>query len=302
MRVPGAFAEATIRREGPPGKAWIDGLPELIGTMLREWELTADGEVLHGHVAVVLPVRRAGGGRAALKVAWPDQYARREPVGLRAWAGRGGVRLLRQDTGRAALLLERLRPSVSLEHRPVREALSTAARVLRLLHSAPPPRELPSVAEEQGPVAGEISRSLPGRPRWQSSLLEAAAGTFLRAGPARGGEAVLLHGDFHYANVLADDTGRWKATDPKPCVGPREYDLLPLLRNRWTELPAGDPGPGLRHRLRILAACAGLDPGAAAEWCRARAAMDALAAEMSHDHGFAARSWAIAGALPAPGP
>ncbi|WP_165953796.1 hypothetical protein [Streptomyces sp. 8K308] len=38
--------------------------------MLREWELTVDGDVLHGYVAVVLPVRQAEGGRAVLKVAW----------------------------------------------------------------------------------------------------------------------------------------------------------------------------------------------------------------------------------------
>ncbi|MFV2121113.1 aminoglycoside phosphotransferase family protein [Streptomyces sp. Act-28] len=299
MKVPEAFAEATIRREGPPGRAWIDGLPGLVDTMLREWELTVDGDVLHGHVAVVLPVRRAEGDRAVLKVAWPDEYTRREPLGLRAWNGRGGVLLLREDVGRGAFLLERLRPAVTLEHRPMREALEAAADVLRLLHAAVPPDGVPHVAEEVTPAVEGISRTPTGRPRWQTSILGPAVDTLLGAGSAEG-ESVLLHGDYHYANVLASDTGEWRAIDPKPCVGPREYDLLPMLRNRWTELPAGDPGRGLRDRLRTLVERVGHDFDRAAEWCRARAVMDALAAEGNDDHDFAALSWTIAREVVAP--
>ncbi|WP_165953795.1 aminoglycoside phosphotransferase family protein [Streptomyces sp. 8K308] len=178
---------------------------------------------------------------------------------MRTWGGHGSVLLLRQDIGRGAFLLERLQPAVTLERQPMREALEVAGNVLRLLHAVPPPGGLPRVAEEWGAAAEGIDRALTtGRPRWQTSILEPAMRTYLGAGSVACA-SVLLHGDYHYANVLASETGEWKAIDPKPCVGPREYDLLPMLRNRWTELPADDPGRGLRDRLRILVEFAGHD-------------------------------------------
>ncbi|WP_153427016.1 hypothetical protein [Streptomyces alkaliphilus] len=43
VRVPRAFAEATIRREGPPGEAWIHRPPAPVADLLRKWGPAADG-------------------------------------------------------------------------------------------------------------------------------------------------------------------------------------------------------------------------------------------------------------------
>jgi hypothetical protein len=42
---------------------------------------------------------------------------------------------------------------------------------------------------------------------------------------------VLLHQDFHGANVLLSDRG-WLAIDAKPLVGEREFDVASLVRDR----------------------------------------------------------------------
>ena len=66
LTVPQGFAEATRRREGPAGARWVEALPGLVQRCLDRWELVADGGVLHGCAALVVPVRQAGGRPAVL--------------------------------------------------------------------------------------------------------------------------------------------------------------------------------------------------------------------------------------------
>ncbi len=63
LTVPEGFAAATRAREGAAGAQWISALPALANQLLTRWELEVDGGVLHGYVALVVPVRRATGSR-----------------------------------------------------------------------------------------------------------------------------------------------------------------------------------------------------------------------------------------------
>jgi len=111
------------------------------------------------------------------------------------------------------------------------------------------------------------------------------------------GRVRLVHGDLHYANVLTGPRG-WVAIDPKPLVGDPEFDLLPLLRNRWTDITAtGDPARAVRQRLAVLVDAANLDGDRARRWARVRAVDDALWGLEHHDPVFAATAWAITEAL-----
>ena len=92
--VPEAFAAATRAREGTRGGAWLDALPGVVDRLLTRWCLEVDGRVLHGHVAVVVPVRLPSDLPAALKVSWVDDETRHEGLALAHWDGAGAVRLL----------------------------------------------------------------------------------------------------------------------------------------------------------------------------------------------------------------
>ena len=107
---------------------------------------------------------------------------------------------------------------------------------------------------------------------------------------------VLLHGDFHYENVLRSGTS-WKAIDPKPSHGPGEWDLLPLLRNRFAEFPPGPQLlPGIRDRLESLIAATGAHPERAYLFAHYRALRDADYARRINDAGFEEVATAIADA------
>src|SRR5690554_4398458 len=116
------FAATQIADRGDAGRAWLAALPGLVEAGLARWRLRPDGPPRTGRVALVLPVRRADGTAAALKVQPVDEETAAEPAALRAWNGDGSVRLLDDHldaaTGTGLLLLERLDPTRSLATLP----------------------------------------------------------------------------------------------------------------------------------------------------------------------------------------
>jgi streptomycin 6-kinase len=97
----------------------------------------------------------------------------------------------------------------------------------------------------------------------------------LVADPASTG--TLVHGDLHYANVLAADRDPWLAIDPKPMDGDPHYEPAPLLWNRWEEL--ADAGQtvrdGVRRRFHTVVDAAGLDEDRARDWVVVRMVLNA---------------------------
>lgn len=79
----------------PGGHAWIDGLPGLAERARRHWSLELEPPFRPGGVASwTAPARTATGEQVVLKLGFPHVEALHEPQGLRAWSGRGAVRLI----------------------------------------------------------------------------------------------------------------------------------------------------------------------------------------------------------------
>jgi streptomycin 6-kinase len=251
-----------MARRGPDWAAWVDRLPALLAGLLEDWELTSDGLMMHGHVALVVPVRTAGGPPAALKVSFPDEESEHEHLALQRWGGRGAVRMLRADPHRSAMLLERLHQERLLEVWDL-EACEIVAGLYGLLHvpALPQLRLLTSYVERW---AGEM-QALPRNARLPRRLVEQAISLSrdLVADPASVG--TMIHGDLHYENVMASDRAPWLAIDPKPMSGDPHYELAPMLWNRFDEL-AGDVRDGVRRRFHALVDHAGLDEHRARDW------------------------------------
>ncbi len=308
LTVPEVLAAATRAREGAAGVQWVRALPALVDRLLTRWDLEVDGSALHGYVALVVPVLRPAGQAAMLKVSWVDEETRLEASALAHWGGAAAVTLLESAPEDGALLLERLDPHRSLEQVDENHAVATAATLLRQLH-VPPPVGLIDVADIARRWQTSLSREWEtlGRPGRRDLVEHAVAACAELASTP--GAARLLHGDYHYGNVLArpfvQGTGGaaaapegWAVIDPKPLVGDGEYDLVPLLRNRWDELAAtGDAARACRRRLHAIADQAELDRKRAEQWCLVRSVDDALWGHKHQTHGFTAIAWELAGAL-----
>src|SRR5690242_6856385 len=70
--IPEGFAASTLVREGEGASAWLAALPGVVASFLDRWELVAEGPVWYGQVGIALPVTRADGSAAVLKVSWLD--------------------------------------------------------------------------------------------------------------------------------------------------------------------------------------------------------------------------------------
>ncbi|MFJ3219825.1 aminoglycoside phosphotransferase family protein [Kitasatospora sp. NPDC086801] len=280
--VPPALAASLADSFGPDGRAWVSRLPTLAGELIDSWELRPDGPPAHGVVALVLPVRRADGTPAALKLQPVDEETAGEPIALRAWAGRGAVHLLDHEPASGSMLLERLDPGRSLldvaDDRAALRVLAELLGELTKLHvGAPGLRRLADLVDGLRARAPAAAAAL-ADPAERRLLADCAAA--LREVRAEPGDR-LLHWDLHYGNVLAPPEGGgrapWLAIDPKPLVGHPGFELLPALRNRWADvLATGDVARALRWRFDVLVEALGLDREAAAAWTLARVLQNAV--------------------------
>jgi streptomycin 6-kinase len=249
------------RRE-PGGAEWLDRLPGLVAGCAETWSLRLGDPYAGGNVAWVAPAELPDGTRAVLKVNFPERESEREGDALAFWAGEGAVRLLAEDEGRRALLLERCEPGTQLWAEPDSDGtLRIAAGVLRKLWRLPPAgHRFRALADLAAAWADELPASWErdGRP-YDRALLDMAVAFLREAGPSQG-EQVVVHQDFHSGNVLRASREPWLAIDPKPVVGEREFDTASLLRDRRWELRV-DPNPGKRigRRLDLLSAELDLD-------------------------------------------
>lgn len=255
---------------GVSGDAWLAELPRLVEAALGRWELTVDGPSLHGYCALVLPVRR-GGEPLMLKLGWPHAESRHEHLALRAWAGRGAVRLVAAHPADEALLLQRLDPTRDLYSADADTACVVIGELLARL-DVPSLPQLDRLSDwtaaflaDTADVRAVAAAGLPRR------FVEQARSVARDLAGDGGLDARLVHADLHDGNVLPDEAGRWLAIDPKPLAAEPAYALAPHLWNRWPEARAsGDPARHVNGRLLALAEAAGVQESRARAWTLVR--------------------------------
>lgn len=249
--------------------AWLDDLPELVGEMERDWSLRVGQVFTDATEALVLEATLTDGSAAVVKIPIPThpddpKAVGREATVLRLANGVGCVRLLRADTNRGVLLLERLGQTLhdrSLSISERHEVLCAAAQ--RVWRPAPG-AGLPTGAEKGRWLAESIvtvweETARPCSARAVEHALSCAARRIAAHDDER---AVLVHGDVHEWNVLESPDGGFTLIDPDGLLCEAEYDLGVIMREDPVELMVGDP----HTRARWLAARTGLDATAIWEW------------------------------------
>ncbi|MEU0870939.1 aminoglycoside phosphotransferase family protein [Nocardia brasiliensis] len=256
--VPESFATRLAGQEGAPARAWLDALPDLAARYADRWQLTFDGPSMHGYGGLVLPVRRADGAAAVLKLNYLTPETRDEPVALAAWGGDGAVLLLDSAAADGVLLLERLTADRSLETEPIDDAVRITAELMRRLAVPAPQGISRDLRVEAAGWAEELPREWArlGAP-YSRKLLDAAVEACTQLGPTA--DRLLVNEDLHFENVLAAQREPWLVIDPQPLAGDLEFSTLSLLWSRRTESTLDD-------RFAALVDIAGLDPDRARAW------------------------------------
>jgi streptomycin 6-kinase len=264
---------------GDPGserRDWVAQLPMMVHELARRWSLRL-GEPFQpgGSSSWVAPATDQAGRDLVLKVGWWHNEAAHEADGLRAWQGRGAVRLHDAHVGdrTSALLLERCRPGATLARVvPELEQDVVVAGLLQRLWVTPaaghPFRPLQEMCEAW---ASEFTDRLAASPGACDPGLARAGLDLLRMLPATADRDVLLVTDLHAGNVLSAKREPWLVVDPKPYVGDPAYDPVQHLLNCDQRLPA-DPLALARRMADLL----DLDRDRVTRWLLARCVQESL--------------------------
>ena len=256
----------------PDGDDWLEKLPEAAHQAVALRELTVERvQMPGGRSSLVVLVRQPDGTPAVLKLAPPRARPESERAALAHWGGTGAVQLLEPFVSEGVLLLERLRPDLSVRSLPEAKALLEAAGTLRRLWVEPPAdHRFETVAERTGRQA-EAMRATASADAEVATLVDAAlaAREELLAAPP---ELRLLHGTFRQSKVLAGERMPWLAVGPDPVVGECAFDLARLVRDRVEDLIASPSGAATtRRRVKRLAESLEVDQERLRGWTLFRA-------------------------------
>jgi streptomycin 6-kinase len=281
------------------GETWLAAFPDLIAEASRRWELTEVQPVSNLSYNFVAFARRklnregtkltkpflrsssrslrlcGENANVVLKLGVPNRELTSEIAALRYYSGRGACRLLDADSDEGMLLLERLQPGGMLsELEDDGQATHIAADVMSHLWKS----------------SNDFSRSIVTAPanfiqlrdwfngfkrlrkRFDGSTgplpkrLVETAEALSRELLAENKDETLLHGDFHHFNVLQSERG-WLAIDPKGVVGPKGYEVGPLLINPFDRfLNGSNPKAQTEKRIAILSERLGMERERIRDW------------------------------------
>lgn len=273
------FQDTLVSLFGDRGAAWLQRLPALIATCEARWSIAVDAPLPGLTYNYVAGATGADGAALILKLGVPNPELRSEIDALRAYDGRGCVRLLAWDREEGALLLERLRPGTPLSGLCAADdegATSIAADVMRALwRPAPTEHSFPTVGRWAAGfqrLRGRFGGGTGPLPERRVRQAEQIFADLL----ASSGEPALLHGDLHHDNILDAGDGSWRAIDPKGVVGEPAYEVGALLRNPLPALLAlPHPERILARRLDQLAEELSLDRQRLLDWALAQAVLSA---------------------------
>ncbi|MGC0423291.1 aminoglycoside phosphotransferase family protein [Embleya sp. AB8] len=268
---------ASYGGNGPAARAWLAELPRQAADFLDRWALRPDGAAGHGMAALVVPVTRADGTPAVLRLQQATEDNAGTVLGLRAWQGHGVVGLLDHDPDTGTVLLERLdaaRPLSSLTDDTA--ATGILAELLARLVAVPAPVGLRHLADIASAMLDRVPAAAPAlRDPADRRLLRTCASVVAELIGEPGDR--LLHWDLHHGNILAGTREPWPAIDPEPLAGDPGFDLWPALDSRWAEVvvPGGVTRTVLR-RFDQLTEVLDLDRQRAAGWTLGRILQNAL--------------------------
>jgi len=275
MQLPPHFVYNICHSFPAEAERFLAELPSLLQEAARRWELTL-GEPFLLSYNYVCAASRGDGKQVVLKIGIPNPELTSEIEALRLYDGQGAARLIATDAEKGLLLQERLKPGrMLLEIADDVQATEIAAGVMRSLwRPAPEPNHFIRLKDWFAAFKELRGRYGGGNGPIPQQMLENAEG-LVADFFAEGEPPVVLHGDCHHYNILqAGET--WKVIDPKGVIGPRGYEVGPLLIN-----PLGDflHGPDAKRiserRIAILSEQLGMERARVRGWGIAHATLSA---------------------------
>ena len=273
--IPKELTSHTLAICGDRGRQWLSDLPTRIAHLEAKWSIC----VLEPFPAIefnfVAPAIGEDGENVVLKIAppYPNHEARGEAKYLRTLDGDGVIKLLAQDRGMDAILLERAIPGKNLAEIFAGDEPSSLAPAIETLRRISRP-----VPDDRTDVMS-LDDWFDGLRRFESKGFPAQyAGKTLDLldNKLRHQKNYYLHGDFHPANIVSAQRYPFLAIDPKGIVGPVGYDIAVFLNNyHWWQETQLDLSERLAEAVRGFAGAFDLSEKTIRQWAFAQMVLGA---------------------------
>ncbi|GCE22309.1 aminoglycoside phosphotransferase family protein [Dictyobacter kobayashii] len=276
--IPEKFANFMLTQFGEEGRTWLKRLPTILATYEERWNVTIGEPVPNLSFNYVAPAVRADGSEVMLKTGLTDEFPA-QPQALQHFDGKGMAQLLAYDESEAIMLMERLKPGLSL--RVVEDderAISAAVSVMRKLwHPLSEQHYAFPTIGDWGQAFAELREQYQGGTGPIPAQIFDKAERLYQELSASMAEPVLLHGDLHQDNILSSERDTWLAVDPKGVIGEPAFETGAILRNFWPDiLSISDPRALTVRRIDQLAAELGFDKERIHSWALAQAVLSVI--------------------------
>lgn len=266
-----AATRQRINAHGDAGALWLNNLDALADELSATWQLTLQESLAGGSESLVIRSLREDGSAAILKLGLPGSSNLQQEAKLLSLArGRGYARLLESDPDNNAMLIEALGAPVEKLNLSVRDQMDAILNTLQeawlplssdmgLMTGAAKARWLsPFITENWNKLSHPCSEKLIEQALHYIDIREIAHD---RA------DKVLVHGDAHERNTLADPqrSHHYRFIDPDGLYAEPAYDVGLQLRAWDDDLHAEPLKTGL-ERCGYLATRSGLDEQAIWQW------------------------------------
>lgn len=279
------------------GQRWLDSFPNLLDNASRRWRLTDIQPVSNLSYNFVAFAKQSpspsgrgarGEGEVVVKLGIPNRELASEIAALRLYDGRGACRLLDADAEKGMFLLELLLPGRMLSTLEDDEvATRIAAEVMHQVWR-PVPENRGDFIQLKDWFNGfkRLRQRFNGGTGPMPEKLVETAESLSQELLAENKDEALLHGDFHHFNVLESERG-WLAIDPKGVVGPRGYEVGPLLINPNDRfLNGSNPQVQTKKRIAILSEILGMERERIRSWGLCHAVLSAWWSIEDNDPGW----------------
>lgn len=274
--IPEPFTKRMNELYGKQGVAWAEALPDLITDCADRFGFSPEAPFSNLSYNLVLRAKFSDGKPAVLKSSFLKDELSREVSVLRAYEGRGAIRVLEADEDWGMALLEGADPGTPLSA-IADDAMATDifCKVFHRLHlPAPNGSVYPSMKQHFAAIEryrerfgdGETAAPLP--ESWVENAEECLVYLINTTE-----ENYLLHGDLHHDNILRQGEEQWVVIDPKGIIGDVHFDTVQYLLNYMDR--GGDCEQVLWGRIAIMADRLGLDPRRIAMWGMVRGVLEA---------------------------
>lgn len=272
-----AFKDRIIAVHGQIGQIWLESLPELQKEMIERWSLSEIQPIQDLSYNYLVFAETTENASVVLKLGVPDPEFLTEIQSLKAFNGKGTVRILEADPALGALLLERILPGETLlSIEDDQESTRIAAQLMKKFWMpAPPGLKFPTAADwcqgfqryqdkysDTGPISFDMINKASHLAR---ELLQSSQ------------KQVLLHGDLHHMNILSRENKDWVAIDPKGVIGEPAFEVGALLLNPVPDLIHWpDLNKVQKQRLMILSEELNIAQERLTAWSFVRAVLSAI--------------------------